>query len=227
MQKILKEILKKKEKRIYLMQNNAKDFKKYIINYMPIYYHIHRSSEPSLLEKELIKGKPLYFSKKNSFWYNVEKSVGENDYGGYIIYKIYIPKLLFTTSFEEKNKIVRITSKNINEYNKLLKEYPGNINFINEMKKRGIIGIDATSNFIANFKYMNLTEKPEHITPEGYLWDFPKMIKITKIQVFDTKDISGKIKGGCAENDLIYLHKYMKYKNKYLHLKINNESTNV
>nr|QBK88762.1 MAG: hypothetical protein LCMiAC01_04440 [Mimivirus LCMiAC01] len=147
---------------------------------MPKYYHIHRSPKPSKIETKLKQNQTLYFSRKNSFWYNVEQRIGKEYYGGYIIYEINIPKILFTTSFNPiKNKIVKITKKNINEYKKLTKQYKGSINFIKEMKKRNIIGIDATSKFISKHRSLN--------PPEGYIWKFPNTIKIKKIKVYDIK----------------------------------------
>jgi hypothetical protein len=142
---------------------------------MPKYYQIHRGIEPSKVEKKFIKNKPFFFSKKNSFWYNIEKDISK-DYGGYIIYEIYIPNYLFTSSFNpiKKNKIVKITKKNIFEYNQLKNVYGGHNDFIEEMKKRNIIGIDATFNKGKIYK----TENP----PEGYLWQKPKDIKIKKIE---------------------------------------------
>ena len=78
---------------------------------MPIFYHIHRSIKPSELENNLTEGYPLYFSKKNSGWYNMEKHLGITDYGGYIIYKINIPNNCFTESFHKnaKYKILKLT----------------------------------------------------------------------------------------------------------------------
>lgn len=145
------------------------------------------------------------FQKKDSFWYNIEKSIGKDDYGGYIIYEVYIPKSLFTTSFnpKEKNKIVKITPDNINEFNDLLKKSIGKYRYY-ILKKRNIIGVDATANFIANrqfHKYLTSEEAITMITPEGYIWSFPKSIKIKKIEVYDAKQ------------------EYKKYKQKYVKLK--------
>ena len=140
---------------------------------MPTYYQIHRGIISSEVENRFIKNRPFFFSKKNSFWYNIEKEISK-DYGGYIIYEIYIPKHLFTKSFNprNKNKIVKITKQNINEYKKLKKTYKGYNNFIREMNKRNIIGIDATSTFI--YKHTSLSP------PEGYLRKKTKNIKIKK-----------------------------------------------
>lgn len=147
---------------------------------MPKYYQIHRGLEPSEVENEFIINKPFFFSKKNSFWYNVEKQISE-DYGGYIIYEISIPNNLFTLSFNPRteNKIVKVTKENIDEYKKLIKTHKGRKNFIKEMNKRNIIGIDATSEFI--HKHWSLP------APEGYLWQKPESIKIKMIKVVNLK----------------------------------------
>jgi len=152
----------------------------YFRNIMPLYYQIHRGLELSEIENKFIKNRAFFFSKKNSMWYNIEKQISE-DYGGYIIYEISIPNNLFTLSFNPrtKNKIVKITTQNINEYKKLKKTYRGHDNFIKEMNKRNIIGIDATSEFIHKHK----TLPP----PEGYLWKKPKSIKIKRIKIVKLK----------------------------------------
>ena len=130
------------------------------------------------LKQNLKKNSPLYFSKKNSRWYYIWKDISK-DYGGYIEYKISFPRTLYTTSFNPriKNKIVKITKENIQEYKYLKKKYKGHINFIKEMNKRNIIGIDATSKFI--IKYVALLRSP----PEGFIWKFPKTIKIKKYEI--------------------------------------------
>ena len=160
---------------------------------MPKFYHIHRSPKPSSIEKKLIKNFKLYYSKKNSFWYNVEQDIGKTDYGGYIIYEIEIPKLQFTTSFNpiKKNKIVKLTPKNIQEYIKILTEVAKKkYNFIEEMNNRNIIGIDATAKFIREkneeYSFIEISEGLIGITSdEGFIWKFPRTIKIKKIKVYD------------------------------------------
>lgn len=143
---------------------------------MPKYYSIHRGITISEIENKFIKNKPFFFSKKNSFWYNIEKEISV-DYGGYIIYEIYIPNNLFTSSFKPrtKNKIIKVTKQNINEYKKLKEIYGGHTNFIKEMKKNNIIGVDANSSII--YKHKNLSH------PEGYLWEKPDSIKIKRIKI--------------------------------------------
>ena len=147
---------------------------------MPLYYQIHRGLELSEIENKFIKNRAFFFSKKNSMWYNIEKQISE-DYGGYIIYEISIPNNLFTLSFNPrtKNKIVKITKENIDEYKKLKKTYKGRNNFIEEMNKRNIIGIDATSEIIN--KHWSLP------APEGYIWQKPKSIKIKKYKIVKLK----------------------------------------
>ena len=143
---------------------------------MPKYYHIHRGLEKSRLDKEFITDLPLFFSKNNSIWYNIEKNISK-EYKGYQIYEIYIPSNKFTTSFNPKtpNRIVKITKNNIKEYIELKNKYKGHINFIEEMRKRKIIGIDATT----ETKLMYDTIGP----PEGYVWKKINGIKIKLIQV--------------------------------------------
>lgn len=141
---------------------------------MPIYYHINRGKNN--LNKKFIDNKPLFFSKHKSFWYNFEKEISK-DLNGYIEYKIFIPKSLFTYSFNPrtKNKIVKITKHNIHEYQCLKEKYRGHNNFIKEMNKRNIIGIDAT----IKLDYKKYKLETEH--PEGYIWKKLPEITITKI----------------------------------------------
>lgn len=143
---------------------------------MPKYYHIHRGTKPSKVDKKFIEGQSLFFSKKNSTWYNIEKEISkEKEYGGFYEYEIYIPATRFTTSFNPrtKNKIVKITHKNIDEFISLIMHQYKNRNlFIEEMKRRNIIGIDATSDFM--YKYVHITGGP----PEGFIWKKPTDIKI-------------------------------------------------
>jgi hypothetical protein len=150
---------------------------------MPKYYHIHRGTEPSTLEKKFIKNIPLFFSKKNSNWYNIEKDISK-EYGGYRIYEIYIPSSRYTLSFNPTSvdKIVKITSYNINDYILLLNEHKNNRNnFIEEMKKRNIIGIDAT----IEHTYDKIKYKDAYFTgpPEGYIWRKPSDIKIKLLSI--------------------------------------------
>ena len=144
---------------------------------MPKYYHIHRGTDKSDIDTKFINNKLLYFSKKNSFWYNTELEISKDDYyKGYSIYEITIPRKLFTYSFNPKKpKIVKINKNNIEEYKKLISKK----NFIEEMTKKNIIGIDA--NLPDSNEYLNKTilKTP----PEGYIWKTHKDIKIKKIKL--------------------------------------------
>tara|TARA_Y100000768_G_C23389486_1_gene412229 strand:- start:51 stop:491 length:441 start_codon:yes stop_codon:yes gene_type:complete len=140
---------------------------------MPVYYHIHRGTSNSKLDKKFIKNKPLYFSKKNSFWYRVELEISKDEeYNGYSIYKITIPEKLFTYSFNPRTKTPKIIKINKHNTDKYVKR---DFN-IEELKKKNIIGIDA-----------NLPTSKENIhktlkyPPEGYIWELHKDIKIEKI----------------------------------------------
>lgn len=148
---------------------------------MPKYYHVHRSFKPSQIEIKLIEDHPLYFSKKNSFWYHVEIDISKDKdvFDGYTIYEITIPRSQFTESLNprKKNKIFKVTKKNLDEFIKLKKKYEGSFNLIKEMKKRNFIGYDAT------LKIKNI--KKWHIigTGEGVIWDFSKFKP--RIRIYD------------------------------------------
>jgi hypothetical protein len=92
----------------------------------------------------------LWFSKKNSGWYNFWKLVGE-DVESYAIYKIIIPEKLFTTSFHPRsNKILRITDKNMKEFLKLKMDdkyiYAGAFKTRYAfLKKNNMIGLDLNT----------------------------------------------------------------------------------
>ena len=157
---------------------------------MPIFYHIHVKREQDLedtLEKGFIKDVPLFMSKKNSRWYINYISMGtlSTGYtGGYSIWKITIPKELFTTSLHPKgeNKILKITKRNIVDYKKMLKQYKGRNALINELTERHIIGIDVTSKF--TYKHQALGGL---IPLEAFIWQKPSQIKIKKIETVKYK----------------------------------------
>ena len=112
---------------------------------MPIYYHIHRSMEKSAIENNFKEGKRFFFSKKNSFWHDFEKTVALQSFDGYSEYKITIPQKYFTYSLKPrtKNKILKLTPKNIKEFIKLHEKYTDK-NLVNEYINKNFIGIDAT-----------------------------------------------------------------------------------
>lgn len=120
---------------------------------MPLYYHVHRSPKPSKIEKKLETNTTLFLSRKYSFWYDWEKKIGTQDFGGYVIYEISIPQQQFTHSFAPytNNKILKINSKNVKEYIYFKNKYKGHVNFNKELKSRGLIGYDATSPTIQKY----------------------------------------------------------------------------
>ena len=131
---------------------------------MPFYYHVHRTPTPSKIEKTLKTTQALFLSKKKSFWYTVEKQIGKDDYGGYIIYEVCIPPNQFTSSFapNTSDKIVKITQKNVKEYINLKNEHRGSIKFFGELKSRRLIGYDATSPSIQKYAHkMSMFHEPE------------------------------------------------------------------
>ena len=151
---------------------------------MPIYYHIHRSMEKSLIENNFKEGKQLFFSKKNSFWHNFEKDVGL-DWGGYSEYKITIPQKYFTYSLNprKKNKILKLTPKNIKGFIKLHEKYTDK-NLVVEYINKNFIGIDATHKKLRDL-YKKLKYDP-HINldpPAGWITQKFKDITIQKVKV--------------------------------------------
>lgn len=79
-------------------------------------------------------------------------------------------------------KIVKITSYNINNYILLLNEHKNNRNnFIEEMRKRNIIGIDCT----IEDTYDKIEYKDVYFTglPEGYIWEKSTDVKIKLISI--------------------------------------------
>jgi hypothetical protein len=139
---------------------------------MPYFYHISRGIQQNSLDNGFIKGEALFFSKKDSFWYKVERQIGMNHFGGYKIYEIFIPSTAYTTSFNPRTpKIVKITKNTLKEY---IKKYQslGNYGVMIELQKRGLIGVDCT-----DFK-TNMS--PE----EGFIWEMPLG---ATIQLIETK----------------------------------------
>ena len=153
---------------------------------MPIFYHVHVKYEPDLddtLEKGFTNEFPLFMSKKNSWWYEMKINDGKpkDGYkGGYYIYQITIPKELFTTSLHPtKNKILKITKNNIDEYIKYLDLHCDGT-FQSELAKRNIIGVDATNKIVTKYKY----RKHKLISPpEARIWKKLPQIKIKKCDI--------------------------------------------
>ena len=119
----------------------------------------------------------IIYVQKNSSWYKIEKDISkQNEYRGYSMYEIIIPKELFTTSLypNGKNRVLKITKNNIKEYKKLKLSD----NFYSILTGRNIIGVDVTSKFIYKHISVDGTINP----PEAFIWQKPSQIKIKKIE---------------------------------------------
>lgn len=114
------------------MNSRELDINNININKMPIYYHIHRGRDPIVFDKN----HEMFMSKKNSFWYNIEKEMSN---GEYLEYKITIPQNRFTISLNprDKTKILKLNKENIKEYRKL---YPNR-----DDERNNFGGVDATN----------------------------------------------------------------------------------
>ena len=144
---------------------------------MPVYYHISFETKYNIhknFSKNLNNKKLLFFSKKNSFWYNLWKSDGTS----YALYKITIPEKLYTTSFNpRKKKIVRITKDNVDEFIRLDSQLGNNkLRNIEFLRKRNIIGIDANTEIVKNYPIKHVLGQTR---AEGWIYDF-KDVKVKK-----------------------------------------------
>ena len=154
---------------------------------MPIYYHISLGDKFNVnkdFSKSLKNGKILYFAKKNSFWYNFWKKVGE-DVKSYAIYKITIPEKLFTSSFHPKDeKIVRITNKNIKKYLEFSNEVSklSKLRDIKFMQKNNIIGIDLNTQDVLDYPKKHKYQLGKTAC-EGWLYKFDD-IKCVKVGIY-------------------------------------------
>lgn len=151
---------------------------------MPIYYHISLGDKFNVnkdFSNNLKNGKKLFFAKKNSFWYNFWKKVGE-DVKSYAEYKITIPEKLFTSSFHPKDeKILRITNTNIKEYleteNKVSKL--SKLRDITFMRKNNIIGVDLNTQDVLDYPKKHKFQLGKTAC-EGWLYKFDD-IKCVKV----------------------------------------------
>ena len=154
---------------------------------MPIYYHISLGDKFNVnkdFSNNLKNGKKLFFAKKNSFWYNFWKKVGE-DVKSYAIYKITIPEKLFTSSFHPKDeKILRITNINIKEYleteNKVSKL--SKLRDITFMRKNNIIGVDLNTQDVLDYPKKHKFQLGKTAC-EGWLYKFDD-IKCVKVGIY-------------------------------------------
>ena len=129
----------------------------------------------------------MFFSKKNSFWYDFEKTVALQSFDGYSEYKITIPQKYFTYSLKPRtqNKILKLTPKNIKEFIKLHEKYENKglsikKNYIN----KNFIGIDATHKKLRNlYKKLNYDPDSQLDPPAGWITQKFKDITIQKVKV--------------------------------------------
>lgn len=151
---------------------------------MPIYYHISLGDKFNVnkdFSNNLKNGKKLFFAKKNSFWYNFWKKVGE-DVKSYAIYKITIPEKLFTSSFHPKDeKILRITNKNIKKYLEFSNEV-SKLRDITFMRKNNIIGVDLNTQDVLDYPKKHKHELGRTAC-EGWLYKFDD-IKCVKVGIY-------------------------------------------
>jgi len=158
---------------------------------MSVYYHISLGEE-IVIRNELNnnnslnifrKSRSLHFTKKNSYWYNIWKDIGENVIKSYTIYKLTIPSCLFTDNFNpNKKKLVRINGKNVEDYKKLrdkklIKNYA-------YMRNNNVIGIDMNTHYVYNNAEQTNNSNGSLITYEGWLFELHNDIKCEKVGIY-------------------------------------------
>lgn len=121
---------------------------------MPVYYHISLGDGLNVnkdLKNNLKLNKLIFFSKKDSKWYQMWQDVGKHHVKQYAIYKLTIPNKLFTDSFTPREKkIIKVNnSKNLDKYLEFCK-IPGFRKNITYFRNNNIIGFDFNSPYIEN-----------------------------------------------------------------------------
>lgn len=118
---------------------------------MPYFYHVSRGFAASNLEKKLDSDKPVFFSKKDYFWNDLEKKIGLSSFKGYREYELFIFPSLFTETLtpRTRNKILKVTKNNEDKIRTLIKNFMRDngcfdrSSFLEELKRRNFIGIDT------------------------------------------------------------------------------------
>ena len=81
---------------------------------MPVYYHISLGDGLNVnkdLKNNLKLNQLIFFSKKDSKWYEIWQDIGTKHIKSYAIYKLTIPNKLFTNSFTPKEKkIIKVNN---------------------------------------------------------------------------------------------------------------------
>lgn len=144
---------------------------------MPKFYHIQRGFDKILdlgfIDNNEENRNGLFFSKKESLWYNIITNDSSKEYGGYKIYEISFPSKLYTLSFYPTTpKIIRITNENRKEYMQLIKSRQ----FYKIYKNPNVLGFDVT-NFRFHGMYYDFSE-------EGIIKRLNSNIKICLKEVF-------------------------------------------
>lgn len=88
---------------------------------MPVYYHISLGDGLNVnkdLKNNLKLNQLIFFSKKDSKWYEIWQDIGTKHIKSYAIYKLTIPNKLFTNSFTPKEKkIIKVNNlENVKKY---------------------------------------------------------------------------------------------------------------
>lgn len=133
---------------------------------MTKFYFIYSDNNNNLTNIIFNNDNILFFSKKNTIWYEHQIKIAEK-YNSYQIYEVEIAPELFTYSLNPKTKkVVKINKNNIDEYLLLKKEFLNN-NFKKELKKRNIIGFDISNKELKNKNFDQpdcyIIEKNENI----------------------------------------------------------------
>jgi hypothetical protein len=142
-------------------------------------YHISFGDTSNVnIATNLQKNRLIFYSNKNSFWYNSWSEIiatNKEDYPNAKLCKIQIPNNLFTTILQKSDtpKIWKITPTNWNNYLKILQEIYGEITEKDHrqnsmqllMQKYNVFGIDKTNTKL--YKKINEAEKQlNELTPK-------------------------------------------------------------
>lgn len=152
-------------------------------------FHVHRGIRPSGMEKQLKDGNQLWYTTVDDEfgWIEMEKDIGREDFGGYIVYEIIIPDscLTFSVHNTDPTKVLVLNKENLAAFRSMFKtEIQG--------KKRSVLlrklserfaGIDVNDTALrrtTTFKLIN-----GEGLPSGVLWRFSGLdIVVKPIEVY-------------------------------------------
>ena len=150
---------------------------------MPVFYHVdgHGHTPRPVMRRR--RPRPLFFGPADGPFSNMFKQYGMSEHGGYVVYEVKIPSRLYTDSMNPRTKkVVRVTPRNVAKYRE----------FATETSERGfnttmmmprysnILGFDLTR---MSTRHQRKRDKGA-MGAEGWLYEIPKEIKITKHAVF-------------------------------------------